>query len=169
MSLALAIAALAVSAVTVIAVVRQVSEAKKSNTLPTAIDLFREYRSVEMEQARRLLADQLPRLDATSGMQGLPEDVALAAAQVSHYLDNLGLVVARGLVDPGLAAGFLCENILRTWQDLSPFIFRERELRSQPNYQPYFEHLVATVQHMAPIQAHQNLRRFGQHVEMPTR
>ena len=161
MTLALAIAALVVSAVTVIAVARQVTEAKKSNTLPTAIDLFREYRSIEMERARRLLADQMPRLDTTRGMQGLPEDVAVAAAQVSHYLDNLGLLVARGLVDPELATGFLGENILRTWQDLSPFILRERELRSQSNYQPYFEHLVATVQQIAPVQAHANLRRFG--------
>jgi hypothetical protein len=72
-TLALAIAALVVSAVTVIAVARQVTEAKKSNTLPTAIDLFREYRSIEMEQARRLLADQLPRLDTTGGCRAYPK------------------------------------------------------------------------------------------------
>lgn len=168
MTLAVAVAALAVSVVTVVAVARQVSEAKKSNALPAAIDLFREYRGIDMERTRRLLADELPGLDPTDGMKGLPEDVAVAAAQVSHYLDNLGLLVARGLVDPQIAAGFLGENILRTWQDLSPFIFRERELRSQPNYQPYFEHLVATVEELEPIRAHANLRRFLGRIETST-
>ena len=161
MTLVIAIAAVVVSAVTVIIVALQVAEARKANALPATIDLFREYRSVEMEKARRLLADRLPHLDPAAGMHGLPDDVAAAAAQVSQYLDNLGVLVARGLLDPGLAAGFLGDSILRMWRDLSPFIVRERELRTPRHYQQYFEHLAVTVQQVGPARARAKLRTFA--------
>ena len=115
MSLVIAIAAVVVSTATMIVVALQVAEARKANALPATIDLFREYRSAEMEKARRLLADRLPDLDPATGMKGLPDDVAVAAFQVSQYLDNLGVLVARGLLSAELAAGFLGERD-RTWR-----------------------------------------------------
>ena len=57
MSLVIADAAVIVSALTMIIVALQVAEARKANALPATIDLFREYRSAEMEKARRLLTD----------------------------------------------------------------------------------------------------------------
>ena len=107
MSLVIAIAAVIVSALTMIVVALQVAEARKANALPATIGLFREYRTAEMEKARRLLTERLPDLDPASGMRGLPDDVAIAAVQVGLYLDNVGVLVARGLLAPELAAGFL--------------------------------------------------------------
>ena len=51
--------------------------------------------------------------------------------------------------------------VLRLWRDLSPFIQRERELRSPPEYQQYFEHLAVTVQQVEPARARAKLRTFG--------
>ncbi len=93
-------------------------------------------------------------------MRGLPDDVAVAAFQVGQYLDNLGVLVARGLLAPELAAGFLGDSALRMWRVLSPFIVRERELRTPPHYQHYFEHLAATVQQIDPTRARSKLRTF---------
>ena len=84
-----------------------------------------------MVEARRLLSDELRELDPEGGMRGLPDEVARAALRVSHYLDNLGVLVANGLLEPELAAGFLGDSALRLWRDLYPFITRERELRTQ--------------------------------------
>ena len=57
MTLVIAIAAVIVSALTMIIVALQVAEARKANALPATINLFREYRSAEMEKARWLLAN----------------------------------------------------------------------------------------------------------------
>jgi hypothetical protein len=94
-------------------------------------------------------------------MKGLPDDVAVAAFQVSQYLDNLGVLVARGLLSAELAAGFLGDSILRMWRMLAPFIVRERELRTPPHYQHYFEHLAATVQRVDPTRARAKLRTYA--------
>jgi hypothetical protein len=65
----IAIAAVIVSALTMIIVALQVAEARKANALPATIDLFREGRSAEMEKARRLLTERLPDLDPARGMR----------------------------------------------------------------------------------------------------
>jgi hypothetical protein len=44
------------------------------------------------------------------------------------------------------------------WGVLAPFIVRERELRTPPHYQHYFEHLAATVQQVDPTRARSKLR-----------
>jgi hypothetical protein len=160
-SFVIAIAAVIVSTLTMIIVALQVVQARKANALPATIDLFREYRSAEMEKARQLLAERLPDLDPASGMRGLPDDVSVAAFQMSQYLDNLGVLVAHGLLSPELAAGFLGDSALRMWRVLSPFIVRERELRTPPHYQHYFEHLAVTVQQVDPTRARSKLRTFA--------
>jgi len=114
-----------------------------------------------MEKARRLLTERLPDLDPASGGRGLPDDVAIAAFQVGQYLHNLGVLVARWLLSPELAAGFLGDSVLRLWRVLSPLIVRERELRMPPHYQHYFEHLAATARQVDPTRARSKLRTFA--------
>ena len=52
-------------------------------------------------------------------------------------------------------------SALRMWRVLSPFIVRERELRTPPHYQHYFEHLAVTVQQVDPTRARSKLRTFA--------
>jgi hypothetical protein len=63
-----------------------------------------------MVAARRLISGMLSGLDSRGGTRGLPDDVAQAAPKVSHFLDNLGVLVANGLLDPRLPAGFLGDS-----------------------------------------------------------
>ena len=91
---------------------------------------------------------------------------------MSQYLDNLGVLVAHGLLSPELAAGFLGDSALRMWRVLSPFIVRERELRTPPHYQHYFEHLAVTVRRSTPPApgpscAPSPARRQQQHADRP--
>ncbi|MGB2711419.1 MAG: hypothetical protein WBC33_07865 [Conexibacter sp.] len=160
MALAIAIAALAIAALAAAIAAWQLQETRKANAFPATVDLFREYRSREMVAARRLLSQTLPDLDAANGIRGLPDDVAQAALRVSHYLDNLGVLVAHDLLDPKLAAGFLGDSTLRLWSQLERFVVRERELRSPTAYLQYFEHLAATLHEVQPERVRAELRRW---------
>ncbi len=113
-----------------------------------------------MVAARRLISEKLPELDGASGIRGLPDDVAQASLKVSHFLDNLGVLVANDLLDPKLAAGFLGDSTLRQWLLLQPFVERERELRSPNAYLQYFEHLAATMRDVEPTQVRASLQKW---------
>jgi len=160
-ALVVAIAALAVAMVAASISVRQLGEAKKANAFPATVDLFREYRSVEMVKARRLLFHGLADADPTGGIRGMPDDLARAALRVSHYLDNLGVLVAHRLIDPRLAAGFLGDSTLRLWKDLAPFIYSEREFRNPNAYLQYFEHLACTLREVQPMRVREELSVWG--------
>jgi hypothetical protein len=141
----IAVASLAVSWTAVRVSNRQLREARRANDFPQAVNLFREYRDPDTVAARFLVLRDLPGIDSEIGIQGLPPEARQAAEKVSHYLDNLGFLVAKDLTKPELAAGFLGGSALRVWTVLRPFIVRERELRQEPRYQEYFEHLAATI------------------------
>lgn len=160
MTLAIAIAALVVAAGSAVISVWQLREARKANAFPATVDLFREYRARDMVAARRLLSEKLPNLDPAAGIRDLPDDVAQAALRVSHYLDNLGVLVAHELLDPRLAAGFLGDSTLRLWSQLEPFIAQERTLRSPKAYLQYFEHLAVTLHQVQPIRVREGLEAW---------
>lgn len=141
---------------------QQLREARKANTLPATVDLFREYRGRDMVKARRILNERLPLLNPENGVRGLPDDVAQAALQVGHYLDNLGVQVAHGLLAPELAAGFLGDSTIRLWCQLQPFIRNERSLRSPNAYLQYFEHLAATLRIVQPSQVRAGLLTWSE-------
>ncbi len=144
-ALAIALLALAVAIASAVISARQLREARKANAFPAAIDLFREFRDPEFVADRRLLVGELRNCDPVLGMQGLPDGVREAAFRVSHYLDNVGVLVAHRLIDPEIAGSFLGASALNLWEELKEFIRRERVLRSFPDYQMHFEHLAATV------------------------
>jgi hypothetical protein len=149
-ALVVAIVALSISAAAVLISMRQLRETRKANSFPATVDLFREYRSTEMVAARRLLRDRATTLDPSKGVRGQPDDVAQAVLRVGHYLDNLGVQLHYGLIEPELVAGFLGDSTLGLWSVLQPLIVRERELREPSAYLSYFEHLAETLRRLEP-------------------
>lgn len=160
MAWAIAVAALIVAVVAAFISVRQLREATRANAFPAVVDLFREYRSREMVAARRLLALELPSPEDAQAIRNLPDDVAQAALKVSHYLDNLGVLIAHGLLKPELAAGFLGDSTVRLWRQLEPFVIQERALRSPNAYLQYFEHLATTLHDVQPTRVRAGLRSW---------
>jgi hypothetical protein len=148
-ALSIAVVALLVAVAAAAISYRQLREARKANAFPAAIDLFREFRDPAFVADRRLLLSQLRGCDPEQGMSGLPARIKDAAFRVSHYLDNVGVLVAHKLIDPEIAGSFLGASALSLWHELAPFIRRERVLRSYDDYQMHFEHLVATVDSLA--------------------
>jgi len=117
---------------------------------PTVVELFREYRSADMLEARRVVFQVLAEDVRDTPLTRLPDAVRLPAIQLSHYLDNLGVLVSDGLVDPRIVARFLGVSAIATWIRLEPYIRSERTLRGDDIYQMHFENLVATVRDLNP-------------------
>ena len=160
MALTIAIIALLVAAFAAFTSWRQLSEVRKANSFPAVVDLFREYRTSEMVAARRLLSEKLPHIDPPCAIHDLPDDLADAALRVMHYLDNLGVMLHHGLVEPEIVSGFLGGSAARIWRELSGFIVRERASRPNGVYVEYFEHLVATLKVYRPEDARSGLRKL---------
>jgi len=128
---------------------RQLHEAEVANSLPTVIDLFREYRSPALSKARSIVFQQLGPDEQQLPLSELPDSVRPAAYSVCHYLDNLGVLVTEGLVEPRIVTRFLGRSAIDLWERLHPCIKLERAKRNG-NYQRYFEGLAATAKRLDP-------------------
>ncbi|MEU1708403.1 hypothetical protein ABZ478_24025 [Streptomyces sp. NPDC005706] len=147
----LEIAALVVSlvalAVTGAVSFRQLRLTEHANTLPVLVDLFREHRSVRLAQARQVVHEQLSAYDLSAGLAGLPEDDRHLVRELAWFYDNLGALVAHGVVDIEPVSGYLGGSVISVWESLQPLVQAERAKRAQnampdPNrWQEYFENL----------------------------
>lgn len=141
----MAYAAIIIASIAVLVTAWQLFETRRANALPATVDLFREYRSEEMVDARRVLYLELGDLDPDLGISQLPGEVREAAERVGFFLDNVGVMIAHRLVSPKLVAGFLGVSSLNLWKALYPFVMHERARRSTV-YLNYFEHLAAEME-----------------------
>lgn len=142
--------------------IRQVKVMQQTNYLPILIDMFREFRDSDFKTHSSYVVNQLKKEcnPAETGYMYLPPDALVHVRTISHFYDNLGLLVANGIIDQKLVLSFMGGSILSTWTVLEPFIRRERELR-QGDYQEFFEHLAALAKKTSPdtIRRNMNLER----------
>jgi hypothetical protein len=161
-ALAVAIASAVVAVGSVIISWRQLHQARVANLLPTAIGLFREFRN--MTGGRHRLSPVLADIDIDVPLTKLPLEIRDDALRLAHFLDNLGFLVAEGLVRPEHVAGFLGTAVLDTWQKLGPHIYAERalrrELHASPDYQRYFEDLAERVREVDPTRVRSTLKEW---------
>ncbi|WP_405407144.1 hypothetical protein [Streptomyces decoyicus] len=139
--------------------VRQLRLTAHANTLPVLVDLFREHRSVRLARARQFVHEQLPVCDLSAGLAGLPEDGQDLVRELAWYYDNLGALVAHGVVDIEPVSGYLGGSVISVWEHIEPLVAAERARRAQnalpdPNrWQEYFENLYHLVLDMPAEQA----------------
>lgn len=83
-------------------------------------------------------------LEGSVGFAGIPDaEVREAARYVSHFYDNVGLLIATGLAPPEPIVAFLGSTANRAWAVLTPYIRTARvHAETRPYYQEFFEHLV---------------------------
>ena len=141
----MAIAAIVISAVVLLVAAAALYQAAKANRFPAAVELFGEYRSYEMVNARRVLFQKLSDQNPNLGISHLPPEVREAAERVGFYLDNVGALVAHKLVSRKLVAGFLGVSAQNQWKALMPYVNRER-LNRDSVYLNYFEYLAAEME-----------------------
>jgi hypothetical protein len=143
-------AALVISIISAVFAYRQLQHARTANALPIVIDLFAEFRQPKLAEARTFVWRSLPAQDPSRGFESIEDPVGRdGVAALANYLDNLGLLVDRGLVDVVLVAGFMGNAIIPLWDKMRPFIDAERARRST-DYMRYFEALVAEIHRASP-------------------
>lgn len=164
----MALAAVVISIVAVVASVvlgwRALTLTRHSNTMPVLIDLFREHRSERLAAARQFVYFDLPACDLSLGMDGLPEDKKGLVRDLAWYYDNLGALVAHGVIDIAPVSGYLGQSVLLNWEIMQPLIQAERKKR-QDSYDPerwqiYFENLYHLIREQPPEKARSGQRMW---------
>ncbi|OQQ13666.1 hypothetical protein B0675_25695 [Streptomyces sp. M41(2017)] len=145
------IAALIVSAVALlvsgVVSLRQIRLTEHANTLPVLVDMFREHRSDRLAEARQVVHEKLPGYDLSLGLAGLPDNERFLVRELAWFYDNLGALVAHGVVDIEPVSGYLGGSVITVWESLQPLVQAERSKRANnalpdPNrWQQYFENL----------------------------
>ena len=99
MALAAVIISIVAVATSVIFGWRTLTLARHSNAMPVLIDLFREHRSKQLADARQFVYFDLSKCDLSLGLDGLPEDKKALVRDLGWFYDNLGALVAHGVID----------------------------------------------------------------------
>ena len=134
---------------------RAVMLARHSNSMPVLVEMFREHRSSYLAQAREFVHSELSACDLSNGLVGLPEDKRELVRDLAWFYDNLGALVADGVVDIAPVSGYLGGAVVKVWEDLWPLVEAERTKRqsrgSDPQrWQIYFENLYHLVKASPP-------------------
>ncbi|MFI7410296.1 hypothetical protein ACIBU0_16700 [Streptomyces sp. NPDC049627] len=156
--LALFISVVSLAASSVVSA-RQIRLAHNSNLLPVVVELFRETRQSEFSRAIEYIKSDLARDHSPEfGYRRLPDEPLGHVRRVSLFYDDVGKLVAHGIVDERLIIGSYGPNILNMWEVLAPYIYRERELTTKAMI--YFEDLAhrARVRPQARVHAELGLR-----------
>ncbi|ORT58875.1 hypothetical protein BKD26_17050 [Streptomyces sp. CB03238] len=104
--------------------------------------MFKETREPEFSQAieyisTRLAAEHSPE----NGYRRLPPEAKGHIRRISLFYDDVGKLVAHGVVEERLIIGSYGLNIVNMWDVLAPYVYRERMLTTKAML--YFEDLAA--------------------------
>jgi len=147
----------AVIAVTALLVaVWQTRQGSKSsavmNSSPIAASIWSEWRSEEFRQHMLMVVGSPSVARDAQRMEDLPKDYRNSAYTVIYYFNQVGTLVAFGLISERLIIGVLGSWIMHTWRVLEPLILKERKHRANTyppdipsNFSDYYEHLVQRV------------------------
>ncbi|WP_153182732.1 hypothetical protein [Streptomyces sp. E2N166] len=151
------IAALVVSitalTATLLTSLRQLVLARHANTLPAVVGLFQEHRGAELARARHIVVTELAGRDLSEGLAAVPEEHRQQVLNLCWFYDNIGALVAHGVVPLAPVSGYLGGSVVETWKIVRPMALAEREkrrrlqFRDPERWQAYYEnlyHLVAT-------------------------
>lgn len=128
---------------------RALTLTRHANTIPVLVDLFREHRSRRLAEAREFVFHELPGYDLSLGLRGLPEEKRALVLELVWFYDNLGALVAYGIVDIGPVSGYIGTSVIAVWENIWPLVEAERKRRANPSdpqyWQAYFENLISLI------------------------
>ncbi|GLY24202.1 hypothetical protein Misp04_39340 [Micromonospora sp. NBRC 101691] len=128
------IAAIAISATSLavsgVLAIRQNRTASAGYSLPVVLEIFSQFRTPEFYEARRYVYDDLNKdFEQPVAYSELPSDVLAKVRIVAGRYDDLGKLVAHGVVDEELIIGANGPGIRKVWKCVAPFIYEERRTR----------------------------------------
>jgi hypothetical protein len=131
-----------VAAVALVLSLRQVRLLTRQNLSPVVLEAFREARTDEWFEAFDWVRLNLAReYSPELGLSGLPEDARRRLRKVGFFYDNLGVLVASGVVPEDLVLGFFGPGLETGWNAIKPYFDVEGEARGH-RYLVFYEHLV---------------------------
>jgi hypothetical protein len=164
------VAALVVSitalTVTLLTSLRQLALARHANTLPAVVGLFQEHRGAELARARHIVVNELAGRDLSDGLAAVPEEHRQHVLNLCWFYDNIGALVAHGVVPLAPVSGYLGGSVIETWKIVRPMALAEREKRRQlqfrdpERWQAYYENLYHLVVSTPPHEARAKASRW---------
>ncbi|MDG4774824.1 hypothetical protein [Solwaraspora sp. WMMD792] len=113
--------------VSVVLAVRQNRTASAGYALPVVLEIFDQFRTQEFFDAREYIFDRLNQeYDPPVAYSDLPGRVRMRVRTVAGRYDDLGKLVAHGIVDEKLIIGSNGTAIRRVWECVAPFVLAER-------------------------------------------
>src|SRR4030042_1540200 len=136
--------------VSLIVAIKQIGIATQQNSLPVIVTMFQEWCTKEHREHREYIINKLTTENSAEvGYQNLTPEAKNHVLTVSHFIDNLAVLVSNNIINEKLVISFLGESILTIWNILEPYIETERKVRGR-DYQEYFEDLVCRIKKTGP-------------------
>ncbi|MER7804843.1 hypothetical protein ABTX71_31400 [Streptomyces parvulus] len=144
---------------TVLVSLRQLALARHANTLPAVVGLFQEHRGADLARARHIVVSELNGRDLSGGLDAVPEEQRQLVLDLCWFYDNIGALVAHGVVPLAPVSGYLGGSVIETWKIIRPMALAERTKRRQlgfrdpERWQAYYENLYRLVLEAPPEKA----------------
>lgn len=167
MNLVLNLAAMMISlvalVVSVLLTLRQIRLSNGGNHLPVILEAFKlahDPDSTYLHAEKYLLNDLAREHSPDRGITELPATARSYALTIGMFFDDLGKVVAHGIVHQDIVVGSFGSGIIRMWDALAPYVYRQR-LTHANNFWIYFEDLAvrASARPSADVYVALGLRR----------
>jgi hypothetical protein len=161
-TIVLNLAALAISltalVISILLTLRQIRVASGGVHLPVVLQAFNHSRSPEWFEAQEYVLTSLAHEhQADHGWRGLPDQARTHANTIGLFYDDLGKLVAHGMVDQRLVIGSYGTNIVGLWDALAPYVYTERRKHAL-HFWIYFEDLAARTASTHPETVYADLR-----------
>ncbi|MDQ3276123.1 MAG: hypothetical protein M3Q39_14145 [Actinomycetota bacterium] len=161
-TMVLSLATLAISLTALVVSIRltlwQIRLANGGNHLPVVLDAFKETRSTAWFEAQEYVLTKLAEEHAADcGIHGLPVSARTHTKSVGLFFDDLGKLVAHGVIDQNLVIGAYGTPIVRLWDALAPYVYAERQTHKL-HFWVYFEDLAARTASTHPDVAYADIR-----------
>ena len=154
---AVTVALQAISLTAVGLTLRQVRLARHANHLPVVLEAFQHTRSAAWLDAQEYILTKLAEEHAADGgYRGLPLAARTHANTIGLFYDDLGKLVAHGMVDQTLVIGAYGTPIVLLWDALAPYVYAERQAHRM-SFWVYFEDLAARTAETPPTQVYAKL------------
>ncbi|MFI5838837.1 hypothetical protein ACIA8K_03865 [Catenuloplanes sp. NPDC051500] len=153
--LALSVVAIIVSSWTA---VRQMIITRKSSNLQATTDVLiaqfgdRTFQADQRYVVTRLREEHDPQL----GIDALPEPATAKAWNVGFMYENLGIMLAFGLVDRRIILSIGNYRLRQVWEALAPYIETERRMRGAP-FLNFFENAYVQARETEPTDIYHRL------------
>ena len=148
-STAASIGTFVVIGTTAIVAIAQLRHLRSSNQIAILTEVYETLESDEFTEARRYIAQELPKLLATpQGLEKIaappPMPIELAPIRkLANFFENLGAFVKNGIIDKSLACDLWNGVILDSWDQMEAVVAVRRARRDNPGLWENFEYAAA--------------------------